>query len=242
MVENGSTSNADRPKRKLPRPPFWMIAVLLILVVLTWVPLVLIARARVSTSNEPRVQIFQDMGSQPKYGAQASSEVFADGRAMRGKIPGTVARGQLQEDDHYYRGFSQKWNEQTGKWEVTFFEGMPQQVQVNEKLLKRGQERFGVYCASCHGVDGYGVGSVAARAKEIGQDIMPANLHDPLVRGRADGHLYNTINHGIRRMPGHGAQIPVNDRWAIVAYLRALQLSQNAPAKLVTPERLEAMR
>jgi mono/diheme cytochrome c family protein len=242
MAEQGSTSKVERVGRGMARPPFWLVAVLLILVVATWVPLVVIAWSRVSASNDPRVQVFQDMGTQPKYTAQAASGVFADGRAMRGKIAGTVARGQLQEDDHYYRGFSQKWNEPTGKWEVTFFEGLPRQVTVNEKLLRRGQERFNIYCASCHGMDGYGGGTVAVRAREIGQDMMPANLHDALARDRADGHIYNTINNGIRRMPGHGSQIAVEDRWAIVAYVRALQLSQNAPVRLVPPERLETLR
>lgn len=229
---------------QLRRAPFWIVATIMILVVLTWVPLVVIGRRRVSTDSSPRLHLFQDMEKQPKYRAQAFSPIFADSRADRPVIEGAVARGQLQEDDHYYRGFSREFNEKTATWDVQFSEGLPSQTKLTEPLLKRGQQRYGIYCAPCHGVDGYGHGPINERALELqvkseAQWTPSADLHGENVRGRPDGHLYNTINNGIRNMPGYGAQIPVEDRWAIVAYLRALQLSQRAPAQAVAPGKLK---
>lgn len=227
---------------ELPRPPFFMIAAFLILAVATWIPLVVFARARVTRSDQPRIHIFQDMDNQPRYGAQDSSTVFADNRAMRLPIPGTIARGQLQEDDHYYRGFTRASGNADGG--ATFFDSLPQQVQLSPALLKRGQERYTIYCAPCHGHDGYGNGPINSRAVEKQEPkwVPAASLHTDTVRSRPDGHLYNTITNGIRNMAGYGAQISVDDRWAIVAYLRALQLSQHTPATQVPAERLNEMQ
>ena len=221
---------------RLPKPPFWMIAALIILVVHTWIPLALIARAHVSKSSEPRVHIIQDMDVQPRYGPQASSPVFADGRAMRQPIEGTVARGELNEDDHYYRGFSSVRNAETGKYDITWFEGFPKPVTVDETFIRRGQQRYNIYCAVCHGLDGYGAGPVTRRSQELETPINPTSLHAEAVLGRQEGHLFNTITNGIRNMAGYGQQIAVEDRWAIVAYIRALQLSQNAPLDAVPAE------
>jgi mono/diheme cytochrome c family protein len=211
---------------RLRRPPFWMTSIIVIFVVASWVPLVLIARARVTPSTEPRVSFVQDMGSQPKYREQQASDVFADGRADRLPVPGTVARGHLMEDDNLYRGFTRAGQGQPAK----FVDGFPQQVKVTQAFVERGRERFNIYCAPCHGQDGVGAGPVHVRATELQESkwVPPANLHTDVVRGRANGHLYNTITVGIRNMPGYGQQINVSDRWAIVAYVRALQVSQNA--------------
>ncbi|MEX2214737.1 MAG: cytochrome c [Phycisphaeraceae bacterium] len=227
---------------RLPKPPFWMIAALIILVVHTWIPLALIARARVTKSTEPRVHIFQDMDVQPRYGPQASSPVFADGRSMRQPIEGTVARGELNEDDHYYRGYRSQRNADTGKWDVTYFEGMPAQVTVDDTFIRRGQERFNIYCAVCHGQDGYGAGPVTQRARDLKIELNATPMHNEAVLGRADGHLFNTITNGIRSMAGYGQQIAVEDRWAIVSYIRALQLSQNAPLDAVPVEKRGTLR
>ena len=115
---------------------------------------------------------------------------------------------------------------------------------VNKTAATSGQQMYSNYCAPCHGLDGYGHGPINERAQELqvkseAQWSPAADLHGDTIRGRADGHLYNTINNGIRNMPGYGAQIPVADRWAIVAYLRALQLSQHAPADSVPPGKLK---
>lgn len=225
---------------RLRRPPFWMTSAIVILVVASWVPLVFFARARTTPSNEPRVAFVQDMGTQPKYREQQTSDVFADGRADRLPVPGTVARGQLMEDDAYYRGFTQVHGQP-----AKFVDGYPSEVKVDLALVERGQGRFNIYCAPCHGLDGSGKGPVHIRAGVELQEskwVPPADLHAENVRGRANGHLFNTITVGIRNMPGYAQQIPVADRWAIVAYVRALQLSQNAPTSLLTQEQLNALK
>lgn len=233
--------NAEKlGRRQLPMPPFWMIALFLIATVLTFLPLVISALGRFNVSNQPRIALVQDMGTQPKYREQQSSTVFADGRAARPVIPGTVARGHLQEDDAYYRGYTAITTGADGKPAPQWVDAFPQQIQLNDALLQRGQERFNIYCSTCHGKDGSGNGPSNVRANELvnagvtGMSwTQPSNFHDAAPRSRPLGHLYNTINNGIRNMPGYGAQIPVADRWAIVAYVRALQIQQGVPANLV---------
>jgi mono/diheme cytochrome c family protein len=218
---------------RLRRPPFPIIAAFLVLVIATWVPLVFFARERVSYKPDPRVQIVQDMGKQPRYNEQRASDVFLDGRAMRPRVPGTVARGQAELDDVFYRGWTTA-SGAGGKPQVNFAADFPQEVKLDLQLLERGRGRFNIYCAPCHGVDGYGRGPVAVRADEIGNSLNVMSLHADVVRSRPPGHLYNTVTIGIRTMPGYGGQIrdPV-DRWAVVAYVRALQLSQSAPKELM---------
>src|SRR5690242_20308158 len=111
------------------RPPFWVVAVLLLGVIASWIPLAVAARARVARSDEPRIALVQDMADQPKLRPQSASDTFADGRAMRPRPDGVVARGHLEEDDYYYRGFTRKPGSD-GKEQVTFFEGFPEQVKV----------------------------------------------------------------------------------------------------------------
>ena len=247
-------SLGNLPKYTLdPRPPRmgklpkWAVSGALIAVIGSWVPLVLFARARASMSPLPRVQFVQDMGTQPKYREQQSSEVFADGRADRPIIEGTVARGHLDDDDHYYRGFSQTTGAD-GKPQIKFFEGFPERIKVDTALLNRGQERFNIYCSVCHGLDGYGHGAVNERALDLQKNakgtlwVQAADLTKDPVKSRPEGHIFNTINVGIRNMPPYGPQIPVHDRWAIVAYVRALQLAQDVPSRYVSPEVIEAAK
>jgi mono/diheme cytochrome c family protein len=248
---------------RLPRPPFWMVSIALVGVVATWLPLALISRARVSTSAEPRIQLMQDMGIQPKFTEQMTDWLFEDERAMRPRIPGTVARGSLEEDDNYYRGFVRQ-NDGTGKWTVVFAASLPgrlvdasteaQRLRNMNRLLRRGQERFNIYCYVCHGYDGSGHGPINQRALElkatdtdanhpIGVNWTPAaQLSSDTIRAEADGQIFNTITNGIRTMPSYGSQIPVEDRWAIVAYVRALQLSQGgAPPSVLTAAQRNAL-
>jgi mono/diheme cytochrome c family protein len=225
---------------RLRRPPFWMIAGFLIFVVVSWLPLVVAARRRVSVSESPQLHIFQDMDNQPRYRGQQANPVFADGRTVRPAIAGTVARGELHVDDHLYRGFTRGAD---GK--VQFLKGFPDDVKVDEPLLRRGQLTFNIYCAPCHGNDGAGQGPVHQRAVALQEAkwVPPANLHDAPIKAREDGHLYNTVTNGIRNMAGYGSQITsVSDRWAVVAYVRALQLSQDAPADVVPPEKLSSVK
>ncbi len=244
QIMSQESNQFENPLRelRLRRPPFWLVAIFLIAVVVSWLPLVVAARRRVQTSAYPRIQIMQDMGNQPRYKEQQTSPIFADGRADRPPIPGTVARGQLNEDDHYYRGFSTTMV--GGKPQVTFFKGFPKEVTVDDRLIARGQQRFAIFCSPCHGMDGSGHGMVNERATELQEPkwVPAASLHSDIVMGRPDGHIFNTITNGIRNMPGYGSQIPVPDRWAIVSYIRALQLSQDAPSSAVPAEKLQTLK
>lgn len=215
------------------RLPIAIVVGLLAIIAALLVPLAISARARVSTSDEPRIQPIQDMAQQPRYGPQSPSAVFNDGRAMRSPVSGTVARGRADDDDHYYRGF-RTVTDANGNDTTTFLDGFPQRVTLTPELIARGEQRFNIYCAACHGKDGSGNGPIHQRASELvvlhqANWTPPAYLHSDVVRTRPDGHLYNTINVGIRNMPAHGPQIPVADRWAIVAWVRTLQLRQNPP-------------
>ncbi|HWE02806.1 MAG TPA: cytochrome c [Tepidisphaeraceae bacterium] len=228
---------APRPPR-LRRPPFIFVAVGLVAIVASWVPLVIFARARTITSLEPRIQIMQDMGVQPKFSQQQSNALFADGRADRLPIPGTVARGHLEEDDHFYRGYVRSGGDRA-KPEYTFYDAFPEQIKLDDALVERGRDRFYIYCSVCHGLDGRGHGQINERALTLMQLGTPgmnwtqaADLTSSAVTVRPVGHIYNTINVGIRSMPGYGAQITdPKDRWAIVAYVRALQMAQPGPAE-----------
>jgi mono/diheme cytochrome c family protein len=160
-------------------------------------------------------------------------------------IPGTVARGQLDNDDHYYRGFTWVTDAKTGKRVAKFYDTFPKQVKIDPALLARGQQRFIIYCAPCHGWDGSGHGPVNERAVQVAQQdpgtkwIPAADLHSDAIRARPVGHIFNTITHGIRSMPPYAAQVPVADRWAIVAYVRALQLSGHTPASALSKDELQ---
>jgi len=207
--------------------PRWLIWTGAVAVVLSWIPLALIARARVVTSPRPRIHIIPDMDNQQRFKAQQANTMFADGRAMRPPVEGTVARGGQRDDDALYRG-------RTDDGWVT-----ASPVEVSMSLLERGHDRYQVFCSPCHGLAGYGDGIVASRATALAEGTWtpPSSFHTDLVRQRPDGHLFNTISNGIRNMPAYGPQIPVHDRWAIVAYVRALQRSQNATLDDVPAER-----
>ncbi len=202
-----------------------LIGAVAILVPLSLLPPLLVAMARVTRSGSPRLHLVPDMDNQPKLKAQARNALFADRRAMRPVIPGTVAVHCLQDDDALYRGRT------GGQWVQTF------PVSVTTALMRRGRERFDVFCATCHGLVGAGNGAVSLRAEQLqeGTWTPPASYHTDLVRNREVGHLFNTITHGIRNMAAYGPQIPTEDRWAIVAYVRALQRSQNARLDDVPP-------
>ena len=208
---------------KLPR---WLLFTVAILVVLSWVPLALIMRARVTTSPQPRIHIVPDMDNQPKFKTQARNPMFADRRAMRPPVAGTVPRSATLGDPALTNG----------KVGDDWVEAIP--VEVDRGLLDRGQERYDIYCSPCHGLAGFGDGMVSKRADELmeGTWTPPSSFHTDLVRQRPDGHIYSTITHGIRNMPAYGPQIPVHDRWAIVAYVRALQRSQNTTVDDVPPD------
>jgi prepilin-type processing-associated H-X9-DG protein len=220
------------PMPSLKPLPGWVWPAVALGTVLSFLPIALIARERATRVDRPRIQIIPDMDQQPKYKAQSANVLFADGRADRPPVAGAVARGEARLDDHFDRGIV------GGRWAETF--PMP----LTPELLKRGQERFGIYCAPCHGLAGYGDGIVNVRAERLqeGTWTPPSSLHDATVLGRPVGHLYNTISNGIRTMPAYGPQIPEADRWAIVAYVRALQRSQATRVDDVPADERGAMR
>ncbi len=212
--------------------PRWLIPAFAVVFTLTFVPLALIARSRSTHQSTPRINIIPDMDIQNRYDAQAENRLFADGRAMRPPVEGAIARGELREDGHFYRG------KVAGAWATSI------PVTVDAALMERGRHRYEIYCAPCHGLGGIGDGLVAQRADALEQGtwIPPASFHTDLVRGRTDGELFNTITHGIRNMPAYGGQIPPADRWAIVAYVRALQRSQNSRLEDVPPDSRAKLR
>lgn len=203
---------------KLPFPT-WILYLLITLATLALLPIAWIARVRNIPSETPRLHLIQDMDNQGRYKAQQGNPIFKDGRAMRKPVAGTVARGELRADSALYRGLT----------DTGYVNQFP--MAVTSEVMDRGQRQFDIFCSPCHGLSGYGDGMVNKRAEALQQGawIPPASLHDAPYTERELGHYFNTITNGIRNMPAYGSQIDVEDRWAIVAYMKALQLSQNAP-------------
>ena len=155
----------------------------------------------------------QDMHDTPRYEALEESDFFADKRAMRPIPEGVVARGNLREDDVFY----------TGKVDGEPVHALPAQVTVDKALLDRGQSRFNIYCAPCHSPLGDGNGTIVQRGYK-----RPTSFHDARLKGVGVGYFYDVITNGFGQMPDYSAQVTPADRWAIAAYIRALQLSQGA--------------
>ena len=211
---------------RLRRPPWWMVVGLVLLIIATWIPLYLIYKKRSSYSSLPKIHYIQDMDNQPGYGPQDPTALFEDGRATRASVAGTVARGHLREDDHYFRGFQMS---KTGSTEsIEFFKEYPGTVSVDEKLIQRGAERYGIFCSVCHDEQGQGNGLVHQRALALKETkwVPPTNLLTQEMRDRPEGQIFQAVSDGVRNMPGYKTQIDVEDRWAIVAYVRQLQATQ----------------
>lgn len=157
----------------------------------------------------------QDMHDQPRFKPLAESDFYTDLRSARPPVEGTVARGQLHEDTYFYTG---KLGDNPGDY-------MP--FPVTEEILARGQERYNIHCAPCHSRLGDGNGVVPAR----GFPRKPPSYQTERLRKAPLGYFFDVITNGFGSMPDYGSQIPPRDRWAIVAYIRALQLSQGATAE-----------
>ncbi|UCG60355.1 MAG: cytochrome c [Candidatus Zixiibacteriota bacterium] len=175
-------------------------------------------------SDNPPIHINPNMDNQPKYRPQSESKFFADGATMRVPPAGTVAEGDLRSNIEYCTGKNANGE---------FVETIPDTVSVNLPLLRRGQERFNIYCSPCHGRVGDGKGIMVNRGY-----VPPPTFHSDRIRELHDGQIFDVITHGVRNMPAYMYQVPVDDRWAIVAYLRALQRSQNA-AKEDIPQTMQ---
>lgn len=177
---------------------------------LVCVAVIAFAGFRGSTSRRPPIEVFADMDRQPKLRPQAPSTFFGDRLSSQLPPAGTIARGSTFEDKPEF----------TGRLPGTtnFVEVIP--VPVTAELLARGRDRYNINCAPCHGMTGEGKG-ITTKYGMVGV----ANFHDKRLIGMADGQIFNTITHGFNLMGAYGANIPVPDRWAIIAYMRALQRS-----------------
>lgn len=175
-----------------------------------------------SKSRKPPIEIFPDMDRQPKLRPQAPNSFFTDGKSSRPLLLGTVARGSQYEDTPFNTGRLPS--------STNFVAEMP--VGLTAKLLARGKERYQISCVPCHGAlaDGNGI------TKKYGMAVV-ANLHDKRIVSMTDGEIFNTITSGKNLMGGYGANVTVEDRWAIIGYLRTLQLARlglvnDVPAEL----------
>jgi mono/diheme cytochrome c family protein len=173
-----------------------------------------VACTRGSTSSRPPIHLNPNMDDQPRFEAQAASEFFADGMAMRQPVPGTVARGALEEDGALA----------TGRGPDGAFLGRTP-LRVDDRLLARGGERYAIYCAPCHADDGSGQSMLRERS-----GVATADLNQPRLRAESDGYLYDVIANGFGLMPSYRYQVPTRDRWAIVAHVRRLQAEAGPPA------------
>jgi mono/diheme cytochrome c family protein len=236
LQESGAISvekvhyDPDPSVRQMPK---WITAFIVASTAFALIPFAVAAKARTSHSSEPHVHIFPDMDFQPKYKSDQANDLFADGRENRGEITGTIARGSLNADDLFYRGLER--SDSGGQWTT----GFPQQIEINDQLMRRGKNRFEIYCSPCHGYDGRGTGAIPQRVAATGGVWLARNLVDasnPVAITMPNGQLFNTISNGYNTMMGYAAQIPHADRWAIVLYVRALQRSQNAALDDIPPD------
>jgi mono/diheme cytochrome c family protein len=189
-----------------------VLAMLLLLVVVV----LSVAGFRGGFSRRPPIELFNDMTRQPKIHPQSASDFFADGLAARPPVPGTVARDSAWADTPLNTG------RVTGT--TNFVELNPRPL--TPELIARGRERFTIFCQPCHGPLADGRGITAPYGL-----VIVANLHDPRIVRLPDGELFDTITHGKNNMAAYGASIALRDRWAIIAYLRVLQLSQLGTAE-----------
>jgi mono/diheme cytochrome c family protein len=164
-----------------------------------------------------------DMHNQPRYKEYAASDFFGDGRSQRPAIEDTVARGQLHLDEARY----------TGKQNGKDIESIP--IQISKEDLLRGQERFNIYCSPCHGRLGNGHGMIVSRGLR-----QPPSYHEERLVNAPIGHFFDVMSNGYGSMYSYASRVAVDDRWRIAAYIRALQLSQNAPAEVAQRYEMKA--
>jgi len=172
---------------------------------------------RGNKSDQPPVHLNQNMDFQQRGDPQERNDFFADGRVMRPPVEGTVARGQLREDDHLWRGRLPNG---------ALADALPASLELSPALLDRGQERYNIFCAPCHGEMGHGNGPVTRRGG--GFAVQPANLHQEKYLPAPLGYFYDVTTNGKGSMKSYKAQIPVEDRWAIAVWVRTLQVAGKA--------------
>ena len=175
---------------------------------------VVLSGCRDSSSGKPPIHVVDNMDVQEKFEAQERNPFFADARAMRAPVEGTVARGGLRPDSALFYGKAESGD---------FVTESP--LPITSAFMARGQVQFEVFCAMCHGSIGDGFGIIVQGNYGL---VPPPSYHSDAVRVQPDGYFFDVISNGIRTMPSYAPQINIEDRWAIVAYVRALQRSQYA--------------
>lgn len=178
-------------------------------------------RGEKHTFIKPPLEVFPDMDRQPKYKAQGSSQFFADGRNDRTTPANAVAFGRsaMQADPQFAGLDAHRYKGKNA--DGSFAKGFPADLPVNHALLERGQNRYNIYCLPCHGQIGDGNGIT----KAYGMAATPS-YHDDRIRNMPEGEIFNTITHGKNTMGAYGDKLTADDRWAVVAYVRALERAQ----------------
>jgi mono/diheme cytochrome c family protein len=197
-----------------------------------------LAGCRGQTSDDPPIAPERNMYDTERYNPESYSQFFGDHRTMRPPVEGTISRDHYEDDPEIATGLVP---DKSG-YVLTIPPPVVQRAGGMDKLLARGKERFNIYCSPCHGQTGDGKGMVVCKRDKVtdpcearGFPPLPS-YEDPRLRAMPDGQVFATISHGVRTMPSYAAQVPVSDRWAIVGYVRALQVSQMADAKPSQPE------
>lgn len=185
----------------------------LLILILALLTAVNLACFRGTPSDNPPIHLNPNMDTQGKLKPYRESTIFKDGSGMRLPVEHTIARGFLKDNDKFFRG-------KLSNGEFVAVNPLP----MDKELLERGRERYDIFCAPCHSRLGDGHGIIM----QYNFPIPPPTFHQDRVREFKDGYFFSVISDGVRNMPGYKHQIPVADRWAIVAYVRALQKSQNA--------------
>ncbi|MEM8712809.1 MAG: quinol:electron acceptor oxidoreductase subunit ActD [Planctomycetota bacterium] len=223
--------------------PLWFHGVMAIMTCASFIPLALAFKGRFATSEKPRYHVWPDMDWQRKRKTQTEWAGFPDGRAMRLPVAGTIAEGELRDDFELYYGVAQGSNvpdkvsydaalfgEGAGAERPQWLTGFPAATVIDEAFLERGRQRYGIYCAVCHGNQGNGLGAVAVRAEALDAAkwgwVPPKALHTDNAKAYSNGELFHIASNGISTMKGYASQVPARDRWAIVAYIRAIQATQ----------------
>ena len=177
------------------------------------------------TTDEAPVVPIRNMYNQPRFDSQEKQPFFEDQRSMRPQVEGTISR-QMERDLTLATGRTADGE----GWLMQVPFAVKMRMGGADKMLARGQDRYNIYCAACHSRVGDGLGTVAIRAGILGAAALkPPSFHAKRLRQIPDGQLFATITNGVRNMPAYGFNIPNADRWAIVSYVRALQLSQLPP-------------
>ena len=244
MTEWGAVAieevHQDLTDTKLPK---WLSLVGILVAIVLLLPPIMIFRAKGMVNRQPRLHFNPDMDYQDKFKSQtigpisddeSNSHLFADMRAMRQPVVGSIPYGHLETDSHFFQGLKAGVKPTPGQENLAdYATEFPADIEVNAKLLARGKQRFEIYCSACHGYAGQGDGLVNKRAMSLAADptsqtswTTAKSLHDPAIKDLKQnplGRLFNTISYGRGTMGPYKDQITPADRWAIVAYIKALQ-------------------